>query len=287
MIAVSPADSSVVLGAHHGVQRTIDGGLSWTATTGIGSTPSSMAFDPFAPSSALALGSSGLYQSSDGGAGWVQVATVQAGAIAGPLLFDRANRGTVLATGSNTVYRSVDGGASWSPSNAGFPSNPSIVNGTPVRLFVQDPADPRIILAGTWSDGLYRSVDGGATWTAMNGPSTSVSALSIDPRDDRVLVALDASGPWRTTDGGSTWQPVTTVSPLANGTLARDPGNPDVLLAGRTEYLHRSDDGGLTWRRAASGYLGGSAVFQILFAAPGVAYVSTSTGVYRTATGGR
>jgi len=276
LIAVHPADPSIVLAANQGVQRTADGGETWGPSTG--QSFGSMAFDPFEPSRVLGVTpQSALFRSSDGGVTWDNPVT-----ISGPLLFDRASRGTVFATYSNTVYRSVDGGASWSPSNAGWPAASG-----PIRFFVQDPVDPRVLIASTSSAGLWRSVDGGATWAAMNGPSTSVSALSIDPRDDRVLVALDSSGVSLTSDGGATWQPVTTLAPLADGVLARDPWSPDVLLAGRTERLHRSDDGGKTWKSASSGYLGGGMVFQIHFAAPGLAYVSSSTGVYRTRTGGR
>jgi photosystem II stability/assembly factor-like uncharacterized protein len=282
MIAVHPADPGIVLAGHRGVERTTDGGLSWAATTGVplGSEPSSMAFDPFDSSRVLAAGS-GLFESSDGGVSWVR-----SGTISGPLLFDRANQGTVLAAHANTMYRSVDGGASWAPSDTGFPS-------TSVRFLVQDPVDPRIIIAATWSSGLYRSFDGGATWAGMTSPSTNITALSIDPRDDRVLLALSSNGVSRTNDGGATWELVATSAPFAQGTpalfggLAREPGNPDVLLAGAVGNLYRSEDGGATWKAASSGYVGGSVVYQILFAAPGVAYVSSSTGVYRTTTGGQ
>jgi photosystem II stability/assembly factor-like uncharacterized protein len=126
---------------------------------------------------------------------------------------------------------------------------------------------------------VYKSLDGGTTWTNM-GLKTSehISKIVVDPRDSNV-VWVAAQGPlWRdggerglyvTRDGGKTWTKAFETSPHTGVTeVFMDPRNPDVMFAstyqrqrrvwtlidgGPESGLRKSADGGKTWRKISNG----------------------------------
>jgi photosystem II stability/assembly factor-like uncharacterized protein len=150
------------------------------------------------------------------------------------------------------------------------------------------PSDSNIIWAGTgepnnrqsssWGDGVYKSVDGGETWTHMGlGDTHHIGRVVINPVDPNIVFvaavghlwgANDERGLYRTRDGGKTWQRVLFIN--------SDTGVVDVAMGadGRTLFaaayqrrrrgwgfvgggpgggLYRSFDGGDTWKKLAGG----------------------------------
>ncbi|QKK09614.1 MAG: hypothetical protein HND58_16535 [Planctomycetota bacterium] len=189
----------------------------------------------------------------------------------GPLWNESSDRG---------LYKTTDGGATWSNVLA-------IDNTTGCCDVVLDPDNPDTVYAAmytrirtAWSytsgseqGGIYKSTDGGATWTKLtNGlPNrTSRIGMSIHRSDPRILVAVVASdeggwgtepfdnfsrvgGVFRTEDGGETWERVSPLAPRAFyfSRIAIDPVDPDrVYLPGWTVYT--SDDGGRTFANATN-----------------------------------
>src|SRR5947209_7922374 len=108
------------------------------------------------------------------------------------------------------------------------------------------------LYVGTIGEGLFRSLDGGATFArACNGMFVEchVRALAVHPRDPRTLYLGTEQGLFRSTDGADNWARV--ESPL-NGlqlwSVLLLPHDPDVILAGACPArLFRSADGGRTW----------------------------------------
>jgi hypothetical protein len=279
-IAVHPTKPSVVLSGAAGVRRSTDGGASWSGTSGASPYVSATAivFDPSPPYTAYAS-ATGFYRSTDEGATW----TALPGAIyPNALLVDRTS-GVLLAAIGTGVQRSADGGATWTTSDAGL--NPAYV-----KFFLQDPVDARVIYAGSMDKGLFRSADGGVTWAAARaGLPVNVVSGSIDPRSPSTLLVVTSSGLYGSTDSGASWSAVFGAGGFTNTALARDPANPAVLLAATTQGVQRSEDGGATWFPASTGYPAGSvATYSVVFAPSGDdVFVSGSTGVYRTRTGGK
>ncbi len=187
-----------------------------------------------------------------------------------------------LAVGSGGVWKTLNAGVTWTPI---FDDQPSYSIGC-VTL---DPTQPDVVWVGTgenvsgrhvgWGDGVYKSLDGGATWKRMGLPrSEHIGDIVVDPRDGNV-VYVAAEGPlwsaggerglYKTTDGGETWQPSLVIDEDTGVTdLEMDPRNPDVLYAasyqrrrhvwallagGQGSGLHKSTDGGETWRRLSRG----------------------------------
>src|SRR5207245_4060338 len=117
-----------------------------------------------------------------------------------------------------------------------------------------DPKNPQTIWVGTgesWTrdsvsigDGIYKSIDGGESWTRMGLQNTErITKIAIDPRNSDVVYACAPGRLWsdspdrglyKTTDGGKTWDLILTGPNLSTGcsTVAMDPKNPGVLFAG-------------------------------------------------------
>ncbi len=92
-------------------------------------------------------------------------------------------------TGGGGVYKSTNGGNNWSVMNTGL-----LNNGLPEReavAFAIDPASPSTLYVGTGTEGIgsassfrggvFKSTNGGTSWSATNFTDTLVNALAIDP----------------------------------------------------------------------------------------------------------
>jgi photosystem II stability/assembly factor-like uncharacterized protein len=143
-----------------------------------------------------------------------------------------------------TAPRAVAGTASW--------TSAPLYGGT-VFALAASPATPSLVLAGTGGAGVFRSTDGGASWTRSSSglPSdTMVFALTFAPTaPDTVYAGTYASGVYRSTDAGQTWVRVT--SSLDAGTfnyVAVDPQDAATVFIGSAGVgVWRSTDGGVTW----------------------------------------
>jgi len=188
------------------------------------------------------------------------------------------------------VQRSDDGGRSWSPVGNDFAYAGEVgehlwYDGTPrpwefKRIWHLEPSrtDPDVVYAGAEDAALYKSADGGDSWTELTslrthptGPRWQPGAggmclhtIILDPVDpDRMFVAISAAGAFRTDDGGVTWQPINRG--LRSGgipdedaevghcvhRLAMHPARPEVLFMQKHWDVMRSDDAGGSWREVS------------------------------------
>ena len=187
-----------------------------------------------------------------------------------------------VAAGSGGVWKTTNAGVSWIPV---FDEQPSYSIGD-VTL---DPDNPDVVWVGTgenvsgrhvaWGDGVYKSLDGGKTWTNMGlKNSEHIGKILIDPRDSR-SVYVAAEGPlwsaggdrglYKSTDGGQTWQHVLAIDENTGVTdIEFHPGNPDIVYAAAYERrrhvwglmaggpnggIYKSSDAGATWKKLANG----------------------------------
>ncbi|MBX6771105.1 MAG: hypothetical protein IRY83_05225 [Chloroflexi bacterium] len=131
------------------------------------------------------------------------------------------------------------------------------LDGIRVNALAVDPTNPRILFAGTNGNGIFRSTDGGNSWSAVNAGlgNPIVNALSIDPTAPTTVLAGTGRGPlvgeptagvYRTTNRGDSW-----AAALTNATssaLARAPRDPRILYSAGAGVF-RSTDGGASWTR--------------------------------------
>ena len=114
-----------------------------------------------------------------------------------------------------------------------------------------NPATLYALTSGTAGIGLFKSTDGGNSWsqTYTNSAYPYVAALVIDPSDPATLYALTGfSGVYKSTDGGASWFPANTgLSSAYVYTLALAPSNPATLYAGTDSGVYKSSNGGGNW----------------------------------------
>lgn len=190
-----------------------------------------------------------------------------------------------IGSSGGGVWKTVDAGGSWHNISDGYFD----VGG--IGAIAIAPSDPRVIYVGTGEasirgqttspgDGIYKSTDGGKTWTHLQGlrDSRHIAAIVIDPRNPNAVYAAVQGNPWeptqtrgvyRSTDGGQSWQRVLFVNQTTGAhDLSIDPRDPRVLYAGLWDYLRqpwnvrsggpgsglwKSTDGGASWRRLRKG----------------------------------
>src|SRR6266566_2922176 len=270
-----------------GVWKTADGGVTWKPIFD-GGFAASIGAVVVAPSNPniLYVGTgvntiygdvsygNGVYQSTDGGETWRHVGLEDSRHIA-RILVDPRNPDIVLAAaigdgyGPNEergVFRSADGGKNWT--KVLFRDN---TTGAVDLCF--EPGNPKVVFATFWhviwkpdvrdqpfepGSGLYKSKDGGVTWTQIKGNGLPTEnwgrsgvAVAAGTRGQRVYLILEAKekkgGLFRSDDGGASWRKITEDPRIETfwymGEIFVDPRNPDVVYV-PLQNFYRSTDGG-------------------------------------------
>jgi len=159
----------------------------------------------------------GLLESSEGGLDWhcsQQDFTGPGGIFVDPV-DPRVVYGFLYTSTVGGLWKSIDDGRSFSLLAAlGFDG----------FVLAVSPTDHRILWAGSFTSGVYRSTDQGASWSrrSMGLPAGQIAALVADPSDPQVAyVEVDGRGVFRTINGGGHWQPLPGVPvELLDGSLA-------------------------------------------------------------------
>ncbi|GAC1432692.1 MAG: exo-alpha-sialidase [Terriglobales bacterium] len=246
----------------------------------------------------------GLLKSTNGGSTWSHVGTTTfggpltsglGGAFIGGIAIQPGSAGTPIvlvasqySSGTNGlrsgIWRSTDGGNTFAPV---LPSSASSNAWATSILFVSNTTAYAAIgnIFGDASNGIYKSVDAGSTWTAANGSGTT--ALISGTNAGRIVMIGASSSPstlyasiqspfsfglagmFKSTDGGASWNPINTPLNTGGGGSTADfcggqcwydmivavsPSNPNLLYAGGSlNYnagnggLYMSTNGGTSW----------------------------------------
>ena len=165
--------------------------------------------------------------------------------------------------GEGGIFRQADGEDGWEDISAGLPGEPQ------VRALLLKPDNPEVVFAGT-QDGVYRSLDRGASWQRLPDPAggREVWSLAAHPSDANIIFAgYEPCAIARSQDGGETWQEMDTggvifphittyMPPLGKRVIGIsvdpvDSGN--VYAAIEVGGLLASRDGGETWAQLLDG----------------------------------
>lgn len=255
-----------------GLQRSIDGGHTWTAFNAglprgsLGQIPvQALAVNPANARQLYAVagpaGERGIYRSDDGGTTWTLIwAGLPPGERAALIVVSAegaAFDSTLYAAAGGELHWSPDGGLSW------LKSTPWPDGSTALSLAVH-PDEHHLVSVGTMS-GLWQTSDGGRSWQAGEGiEGRRVHALLTIPQAPHLLLAGTDDGLYRSQDGGRTWRP---ASMALRGrsilTLAADPLVFQTLYAGLERGgVYRSHDGGDHWEPVWRG-LGRQRVYDL------------------------
>jgi len=299
-VALSPAyalDHTVFTGAYHyRVAKSTDGGSSWsTANNGIlsGNTHlKAVAVSPyFATDQTVFAGSDdyGVYRSTDGAASWVRTNSGLSGTNIMSLAASPgfASDNTLFAgCYRGGLFRSTNGGADWNSANHELQSVGSIA------LSPEFPTEPRIFAATAY--GVYRSLDGGTTWS--NTRATFTWSLAISPgfgADNTIFAGTYGSGVLKSSDGGSSWTAANSgLTATSIFVLSISPGfatDQTIFAGGSPGGVFKSSDGGHSWTSVSSGIVGSSIRSLAIspdFASDQTIFAATDYGVFKSTNGG-
>jgi photosystem II stability/assembly factor-like uncharacterized protein len=273
-----------------GMWKTTDGGLNWhplwdkfpEASPSIGA----IAVAPSDPNVIYVgtgeacirgniVGGNGMYKSTDAGKTWKFIGLRDTHSIGRMIVHPKdPNIVYVAALGhpfgpnaTRGIFRSRDGGKSW--------QRVLYVDDKTGGIDIQfDLSNPNILFAGMWQavrkpwtlesggpgSGLYRSADGGDTWTKLTGnglPEGTIGRIGVattsNPNRIYALIEAEKGGLFRSDDGGEKWQLVTDDRRYRQRAwyythVFSDPKNPDVVYILNTG-TYRSIDGGKTFNQ--------------------------------------
>ncbi|MDE2234950.1 MAG: glycosyl hydrolase [Gammaproteobacteria bacterium] len=278
-------------GAGGGVWKTTDGGIHWrnisdkffkTAPVG------ALAVAPSDPNVIYAgMGESfirgdmitgdGIYKSTDAGKTWEHMGLTDTRVISEIVVDPKDSNSVYVAAlghvfGPNPqrgIYKSTNGGKTWEKV---LYKNDQ----TGAADISIDPHNPRILFASLWQasrrpwmmssggpgSGLYKSTDGGETWTDIShNPGLPVGILGkigvsvsgADPNRVYAIIEAKNGGVFRSDDDGATWQRLFHGSELTQRAwyymrIYADPKNADVVYAPQVDGLFKSVDGGASFK---------------------------------------
>jgi photosystem II stability/assembly factor-like uncharacterized protein len=294
-IAADPNDANVLYlaAAGGGVWKTTDAGADWTPLTddqptlfmgALAVAPSDgnviYAGSGEATNSILSFYGRGVLKSADGGATWTllgndvfdrhTISQIVVSPIDPDTVYVAVAGSGVNGVGGNTgIWESTDGGLNWTNTTAAISTTAAF---TDVEI---DPTDPQTLYAAIGSfrgaavNGVYKTTDGGATWSAAGNFPTGISdgriTVAIAPAEPQTLYALiSGSGQGGTTlghlvavmkssDGGDTWTALPNTPNLGGSgwyglPLAVDPSDPNTVYAsGGGAEIVESVNGGQSW----------------------------------------
>jgi len=206
--------------------------------------------------------------------------------------------GTKDVSGKTTLFVGAASGGIWKSTDSGTTYKPVFDDQAvqSIGSVTIDPSNANIIWAGSgeaWTrnsvsigDGIYKSTDGGDSWTNMGLPNSErIAKVVVHPKDSATVYACVTGKLWsdsadrglyKTRDGGKSWSLILKGANLSTGCsgLTLDPANPEVVFASMWDFrrkgwtfrsggegpdspsgsaLYRSVDGGASWTEITDG----------------------------------
>jgi len=227
----------------------------------------------------------GVWKTTDSGVTWTCVSDKFFGGSIGAVAVSESDPNVVFSGGGEKtvrgnvspgdgIWRSLDAGKTW--------THVGLADSQHVPRIRVHPKDPNVVYAAALGHlfgpnetrGVYRSLDGGATWENVLFINVEVGAidLAMDRTNPRVLYAAmwrvrrtpyslesggDGSSLWKTTDGGDNWTEISRNEGFPKGTLGiigvdvspSDPENVWAIVEAEEGGVFRSRDGGKTWAK--------------------------------------
>ncbi len=238
VLAVSPVDPNVVIVAGFNMKKTTNGGTSWSNVPVAGHVDNhGVQFAPGSSTTILSGNDGGLFRTADGGSTWTSLNKGLAITQFYRLGLSKLTFGLLTAGAQDNGNMKLSAGA-WT----------EITNADGMGGFI-DFANNNTIYAATQYGALYRSTNGGASWTNINTPAGGawVTPFVQSPTVANTIYA-GTDKVYKSINQGTAW---TAMSPALAGvpqlTIVKVHPKPDFILAGSGSKLYRTADGGTTW----------------------------------------
>ncbi len=274
------------------VYRSEDGGYSWATAGSFNGYTYCMACGP--TGSLYCGGSSYVYWSTNGGSTWSQ--SYQQNTVFYDIAAHPSDPQIVYGAGyrySGSVWqmffgRSINGGSTWTytilETEQSYGYGLSVCSSDPSVVAVSG-----YVYSGSYSPRVYRSTDGGATFSNVTPAGASAEyysySVAIHPTDPDTMLFGTLYGVWRTTNAGASWTDCSSTT--YNYSISYSSSNPSIVMAGGYNCIYRSTNGGQTWTTATSG-LGGYTFNDVVPSAAdqNKAYTCSTYGFFRSGDGG-
>ncbi|ESU29887.1 glycosyl hydrolase [Flavobacterium limnosediminis JC2902] len=200
----------------------------------------------------------GIWKSTNNGSAWAPLSDQLPQIGVSGIAVDHTNPNVIyIATGdkdsSDTysigVLKSTDGGVTWNTTGLTFTDTSTLAGD-----LIMNPTDPNMLWVAT-SVGLYRTVNGGTTWTNEQTGDFSQGSIRVKPGDPTTVYAVNGNRFYRSTNSGDTFTAITNGLPLTSGRLILDvtPANANYIYilsaatGGEFQGIYRSTDSGTSW----------------------------------------
>jgi photosystem II stability/assembly factor-like uncharacterized protein len=211
-IAIDPVDTSTVYAAgDRRVWKSTNGGVTWKWKRALRRWAGGLAIDPRRPETVYASMPPGyrlparIHKTIDGGDSWRAIGRpgLHDNYFGHPIVIDRRSPGMIYAGGSKGLFASANQGRTWKK---------SLSRG--VGAIALDPSRANVLYVGTWPHGVFKSDDGGQTWSAPRLAGRAVTSIAIAPTRPQTIYAgvqwKSAPQEWTggmfaSTNGGATW----------------------------------------------------------------------------------
>ena len=207
---------------------------------------------------------------------------IMSGRVSGVAVVEKEPHIFYVATASGGLWKTINNGTTFEPQF----NHESTVSIGDVAV---SQSDPNVVWVGTgesnnrnsssWGDGVYKSADGGRTWTNMGLKDTlHIGRIVIHPQDPNTVYVAAMGHEWgtnkergvfKTTDGGKTWTPSLQVNERTGAQdLVMDPSDPNTLYAamhdrirtvwnysgnGPGSAIYKTSDAGKSWKKLTKG----------------------------------
>lgn len=251
----------------------------------------SLTFDPSNPDHLfLGTNTGTIFFSSDAGHNWSRFAHLGSGDdyVLDHIAIDSQNAKHMYAAAwsldnqqAGDVFRSYDGGKSWQAL--------SDMHGKSIRALTIAESDHKVLVAGAL-DGVYRSTNGGDSWTrispANHNDIKNIESIAVDPRNPNVVYAGTWHLAWKTDDGGATWHRINKgmIDDSDVFSIIVDSSNPSVVFASACSGIYKSESAGELFRKI-QGIPFSARRTRVLKQDPGnpnTVYAGTTEGLWKT-----
>jgi photosystem II stability/assembly factor-like uncharacterized protein len=227
--------------------------MDWSVSGPMGGDARELAIDPNDPQHLLMGTIDGqIYETKDGARTWARLANFnRPGLYIDHIIIDPRGPNVVYVAAHKHkepggFFKSTDGGQTWRAAE--------MLRTEALHSLTQSPSNPDILVVGS-NRGVYRSEDGGESWTQLETAAypdiRNIESLAIDPRNDDHLYVGTWHLPWKTEDGGKSWKSIKAgmIDDSDVFAIEIDQRNPDRVIASACSGIYESKNAGKLWRK--------------------------------------